>query len=44
MMSYFAPVVAKYSKSILPQQQLWDSVSLLFRSVSDAVCSCIPKY
>ena len=38
MTSDFAPEVAKYPKSILPQQHFRECVSLLFRSVSDAVC------
>jgi len=42
MTSDFAPEIAKYPKSILPQQQFWECASLLFRSVSDAGClECI---
>jgi len=36
MTSEFAPEVAKYPKSILPQQQFRECASLLFRSDSDA--------
>ena len=35
MTSCFAPEVAKYPKSILPQQQFREYVSLLFRSIND---------
>jgi len=38
MTSHFAPDVAKYTKSILPQQQFQECASLLFQSVSDAAC------
>jgi len=38
MTSDFAPEIAKYPKSILPQQQFRECASLLFRSVSDAAC------
>jgi len=34
----FAPEVAKYLKSILPQQQFRQYARLLFRSVSHAAC------
>jgi len=38
MTSGIASKVAKYPKSILPQQQFSECASLLFRSVSDAAC------
>jgi len=38
MTSDFAPEVAKYPKSILPQQQIRECGSLVFRSVRDAAC------
>jgi len=34
----FALELAKYPKSILPQQQFRECVSLLFCSISDAAC------
>jgi len=33
-----APEVAKYPKSILPQQQFWECASLLFCSINEAAC------
>jgi len=38
MTSNFAPEVAEYPKSILPQQQFRARASLLFRFVSNAAC------
>jgi len=37
-MSHFALEVAKYPKSVLPQQEFQEFASVLFHSVSDAAC------